>query len=225
MQQPTRDNEIDLLEIFEDLWKARWLICVFVVLGIVLGLVFLQVQKAKYKASVSYMYNFYSIKAINNCSVVYTPINTDCLPDIMDQELQKYFDNAWEIKSYKLKKTFISQSPSKDVMITQLEGFNKKLTQAVYEEAVTEVDFLTAVSNEGFLSTEIKSRKLLYAKRIVDMIDNGNYVLGFVNLKSNKIAPKTLLIFIFSTFLGLGSGCLVALVRSAIRNKKNEMVQ
>ena len=88
-------------------------------------------------------------------------------------------------------------------MITQLEGFNKKLTQAVYEEAVTEVDFLTAVSNEGFLSTEIKSRKLLYAKRIVDMIDNGNYVLGFVNLKSNKIAPKTLLIFIFSTFLGL----------------------
>ena len=89
MAKQNFDDEIDLIALFETFWQRKWVISVFVILAVLLGLVYSKVAIPKYKVSASYFFNAYPVSSIQLCAFIQLGKNDEnlCVEAALDKTI------------------------------------------------------------------------------------------------------------------------------------------
>ena len=66
--RPPYDDEIDLFELFETLWRGKWLISALVAISVLSGFVYSQLTPPKFQVSVFFADKLYSVSAQQICN-------------------------------------------------------------------------------------------------------------------------------------------------------------
>ena len=88
---PPHNDEIDIFELFQRIYRDKWLIIGFVVISLLSGFAYLQLTKPKFKVSVSYKVNLHAMSSYQMCGrYAYT-----CIKKTSNMILKENLDSAW----------------------------------------------------------------------------------------------------------------------------------
>lgn len=223
MTKLAKDDEIDLFEIFGSLWNAKWTISIFLVLAIFLGLVFMQFFQPRYIVSANYLYNFYSVRAENQCDkemASVKPGRLGCIEKKTNQKFKKLLAKGWKSNGDYSRLTLTTSEPLDiDQYLSELDEINKRFTSEINEEVTNEIDLLESELTKSMLNSDIVIAKLLNAKRKAYYVNQGQKILDVYNVKIVQSHPKFESVLGFSIIFGLFFGSVFVLIRKAVRER------
>ena len=212
---PPHNDEIDMFELFQTIYRGKWLIIGFVVISLLSGFVYLQLAKPKFTVSVTYLVKLHPMSSYQMCG----RFSYGCINKTSNILLKENLDNAWYFAKnsnlYLDTKAPLSVKAYEDLF----DKINQKITNRVYNEAINEI-LLKDELNEVLMSTEVVARNVLLAKRIIKAIDNGQKAITFGSVAIKKTWPKKLLILAISAGLGGLVGFVFVSINFAIRKRK-----
>jgi LPS O-antigen subunit length determinant protein (WzzB/FepE family) len=221
MNENYNNDEIDLFDLFESLWGGKRLIGCLVVISTLLGFGYTQLSQPVYRASATYSLNVYSVASQQVCG---GGDQMKCVSEVMEQVLSDYLVDSWEVSSKSVSLSTVNPlSPT--TYETQLKEYNQKTTAFVKAKALAELQVIENISNDSLLSTERVATNMLNAKRIIQSIDSGQSVISFGPVEIAKVAPRSSRILAISIVLGGMVGCVIVLLRNAIRNREISKAQ
>ena len=224
--RPPYDDEIDFFELFETLWRGKWLICAFVAISVLSGFVYSQLTPPKFEVSVSFVVKLYSVSAQQICDN-----NVGCIVDETNKQLMENLDSNWNLKDKDSKLVLIKGKYSKLVLSTEaplnvktyddvFDKLNQTITNQIYNEALDEVTLIKTELNDALMSTERVATNILNATRIIKAIDSGQKAISFGSVAIKKTSPKVPLTLALSILLGGMIGVVFVLVKNTIRKRK-----
>ena len=215
---PLTDHEINLSVLIENLWNGKRLIISSVVLASLVGFGFSQApQPQLYKVNISYETSKFVTNLICNedgkCKRL-------ILPAFMDWETTRKHDV-----------TSLSLSTSTPLDVTEYEAqfklANEILTDKMYNEAKTEVDFLNAEMPENLLNSEYGFEYKLNHKRLISSIDDGKSVLTLVSASVSDMPLESEVArnLAISAILGGLFSSFIVHIRSEFRKRKKQITK
>ncbi len=222
MNQMQYDDEIDLFELFEILWSGKWIISAFVVVVLLMGFGYTKVVKPKYKVSVRYELNLYSVRDQQFCAGDASVL--ECFDSTGEKRLKAFLGAGWSKEKKRAEFSFITQEPSNvDYYLDEFQGHNQAITNEMLNEANAELLLIQTEIDDALISTERVATNTLNAKRIINSINNGELAVSFSTPSITKSSPKVTLILVLSLVLGGMLGVAFILVRDAILKYKKRM--
>lgn len=210
----TQIDEFNLTELSIALWNGKFIIGIFILLGTLIGFCYSQVAHPKYTVSVKHNINIFSIRAHQICGK-----QLKCLETVTRKRFLFLLEGDWNRNL-----SFSTSSPKKlKEYETQLERAVTLLNNEIYSEANTEIDIIQTELTDPIMSTDNISQKLLYAKRIINFIDDRQSVISFGSVSIVKTSLKMLKILAISFIFGGMIGMLIALFFHNIKNKKKQI--
>lgn len=201
------NNEIDISELFVVLWSGKWLIVIFVLIGLLIGYTYSQSLVTKYNISIPYDFNIYSVVNRQNCAG-----NIGCLDSNAVKSIAYLRDQGWVIHP-----SVLSLSTTKPKSIDEYESIfrsvNEKITNSMLSEAKNEISVIKNDSNRYLQQTERSAVNFLNANRIVELIDNGNVAVRFGTPSISKEPLKTIQYTVSVAIVSALSAMLFLLIR------------
>ena len=210
----TQIDEFNLTELSIALWNGKFIIGIFILLGTLIGFCYSQVAQPKYAVSVKHNINIFSIRAHQICGK-----QLKCLETVTRKRFLFLLEGDWNRNL-----SFSTSSPKKlKEYETQLERAVTLLNNEIYSEANTEIDIIQTELTDPIMSTDNISQKLLYAKRIINFIDDRQSVISFGSVSIVKTSLKMLKILAISFIFGGMIGMLITLFFHNIKNNKKQI--
>jgi len=215
-----QDDEIDLFEVFETLWDGKWLIISFVLITILLGFLYTQTVQDKYKVSVPYAINIYSLANQPLCGN-----NIECLENKMISTILWSIGSDWTKEK---KKNIFIQTVFNPESIEHYQHIfsviQNDLNNIVLEQAKRNISIIKSNLLHALIGTESVAASLLDASRVVAEIEKNGINVVSIDTPSVSIMPrKTPLILCISALLGGGAAIFYLIIRSAIRKRKEPL--
>ena len=209
-------DEIDLFELFENLWRGKWLISAFVAISLLSGFVYSQLTPPKFEVSVSFVVRLYPVSVQQICDV-----DVKCIVGETNKQLMENLDSNWNLKGKVPKLALRTEAPL-DVKNydAEFDEINQTITNQIYNEALDEVTLIKTELNDALMSTERVATNILNATRIIKAIDGGQKAISFGSVTIKKISPRVPLILAMSIVLGGLIGVVFVLVNDSIRKRK-----
>ena len=214
--RPPYNDEIDLFELFEMVWRGKWLISAFVAISLLSGFVYSQLAQPKFEVSVSFAVKLYSVSAQQICDD-----NLGCIIGLTTTQSMQNIDSNWNLTDKNSKLALSTNAPlnvkTYDEMFNKL---NQTITNQIYNEALDELTVIKTELNEALMSTERVATNILNATRIIKAIDSGQKAISFGSVAIKKTSPKVPLTLALSIVLGGLIGVAFVLVNNTIRKRK-----
>ncbi len=213
--RPPYDDELDLFELFETLWRGKWLISAFVAISVMSGFVYSQLAQPKFEVSVSYAAKLYSISAQQICGQ-----NVGCIVGETSKQLMENLDSDWNL----IKKSNLVLSTEAPLNVKTYDDvfdkLNQTITNQIYNEALDEVTLIKTELNDALMSTERVATNIINATRIIKAIDSGQKAISFGSVAIKKKSQKVTLTLALSIVFGGLIGVIFVLVNNTIRKRK-----
>ena len=214
--RPPYDDEIDLFELFETLWRGKWLISAFVAISVMSGFVYSQLAQPKFKVSVSFAANLYSVSAQQICGR-----NVNCIVGETGKQLMVNLDSDWNLIKHNSNLVLSTEAPLNVKTYNDVfDKLNQTITNQIYNEALDEVTLIKTELNDALMSTERVATNILNATRIIKAIDSGQKAILFGSVAIKKTSLKVSLVLALSILLGGMIGVVFVLVKNTIRKRK-----
>ena len=208
--RPPYDDEVDLFELFETLWRGKWLISALVAISVLSGFVYLQLAQPKFEVSVSFAVKLYSVSAQQTCGG-----KVFCI------ELMEDLESNWNLTDKNSKLALSTEVPlSVKTYDDVFDKLSQTITNQIYNEALDEVTLIKTELNDALMSTERAATNILNARRIIKAIDSGQKAISFGFVAIKKTSPKVPLVLALSILLGGMIGVVFVLVNNSIRKRK-----
>jgi uncharacterized protein involved in exopolysaccharide biosynthesis len=205
--KPTYQNdEIDLFELIETLWKEKVLIILFTVVAAMGGTGYAFLATPKYSVSVNYTVN--SQMPANDAN------------DVANR-LFAQLPAGWGKEKKSNTAVLTTLAPES---VTQYANLFSQLERSISKEFLSEAE-----SNVGIIindlpetlqSTEAVALQMLQSKQTIRALSDGGESIAFSAPIISQTAPKKALILGLSVVLGGMVGVMFVLIRSAVRNRK-----
>ena len=206
----TTDDEIDLIELFEILWKGKLFILTVTILATIVGFAYAQFTKPvyvpKYKIAVPYDYTITSIGSSNATKLGFI------------------IDPNWVVTGAQFEQS--AQKPEARMSyLSALNNVNEILTGEVLAEAQAELAFMKTAMNEmvQLSSSETFMSNFLKVRRLIFKIESGVKVMRLGDVSINEIKPqpskdnlKIALVFV----LGLFASMAFVLIKNAFQQRR-----
>jgi hypothetical protein len=217
MKQSQGNDELDLFDILELLWAKKWIIICSVLLGVIIGFGYLKFEKTKYRTSIDYSFNLYSIRAFDYCgpAIRYDPL---CLEDETNKVLKDVIANSWISAKLSLVKNTNFQ-PDREKLFKSLKGINKQFTENLVKDASAYLSLVMAEPDLAIRSSDFVAINTLRAKRIIKYAENGGEAINFGNLKIKDIGGRAQIIVPITVILGVFFGCAIIFLQEAFYNR------
>ena len=213
--RPPYDDEIDFFELFETLWRGKWLISAFVAISVLSGFVYSQLTPPKFEVSVSFAVKLYSVSAQQICDD-----NVGCIVGETNKQLMENLDSDWNLKK-KSNLVLSTEAPLNVKTYNDVfDKLNQTITNQIYNEALDEVTLIKTALNDALMSTERVATNILNATRIIKAIDSGQKAISFGFVAIKKTSPKVPLVLALSILLGGMIGVVFVLVKNTVRKRK-----
>jgi len=206
----TTDDEIDLIELFEILWKSKLLILTLTILTTIVGFAYAQFTKPvyvpNYKITVPYVYTVTSIGSSNATKLGFI------------------IDPNWVVTDAQFEQT--DQKPEAPMAyLSALNNVNDILTGEVLAEAHSELAFMQTAMKEmvQLSSSETFMSHFLNVRRLIFNIENGTTVIRFGDVSINEIKPpssKDNLKIALAFVLGLFASMAWVLFKNALAQRR-----
>lgn len=208
--RPPYDDEVDLFELFETLWRGKWLISAFVAISVMSGFVYSQLAQPKFEVSVSFAVKLYSVSAQQTCGG-----KVFCI------ELMEDLESNWNLTDKNSKLALSTEVPlSVKTYDDVFDKLSQTITNQIYNEALDEVTLIKTELNDALMNTERAATNILNARRIIKAIDSGQKAISFGSVAIKKTSPKVPLVLALSILLGGMIGVVFVLVNNSIRKRK-----
>jgi len=208
--RPPYDDEVDLFELFETLWRGKWLISALVAISVLSGFVYLQLAQPKFEVSVSFAVKLYSVSAQQTCGG-----KVFCI------ELMEDLESNWNLTDKNSKLALSTEVPlSVKTYDDVFDKLSQTITNQIYNEALDEVTLIKTELNDALMNTERAATNILNARRIIKAIDSGQKAISFGSVAIKKTSPKVPLVLALSILLGGMIGVVFVLVNNSIRKRK-----
>jgi hypothetical protein len=210
------DDEIDLFELFETIWRGKWLISALVAISVLSGFVYSQLTPPKFEVSVSFEVNLYSVNAQQICGG-----NVGCIVGETSKQLMVNLDSDLNFKNKNSNLALSTEAPLNVKTYDDVfDRLNQTITNQIYNEALDEVTLIKTELNDALMSTERVATNILNATRIIKAIDSGKKAISFGSVAIKKASPKVPLILAMSIILGGMIGIVFVLINNSIRKRK-----
>ena len=214
--RPPYDDELDLVELFETIWRGKWLISAFVAISALSGFVYSQLAQPKFEVSVSFAAKLYSFSAQQICGQ-----NVGCIVGETSKQLMENLDSNWNLTDKNSKLVLSTEAPLNVKTYDDVfDKLNQTITNQIYNEALDEVTLIKTELNDALMSTERAATNILNARRIIKAIDSGQKAISFGSVAIKKTSPKVPLVLALSILLGGMIGIVLVLVNNSIRKRK-----
>jgi LPS O-antigen subunit length determinant protein (WzzB/FepE family) len=214
--RPPYDDEIDLFELFETIWRGKWLISTFVAISVLSGFVYSQLTPPKFEVSVSFEVKLYSVNAQQICGN-----NVGCIKAETSKPLIEDLDSDLNFTKKGSNLVLSTEAPLNVKTYNDVfDKLNQTITNQIYKEALDEVTLIKTELNDALMSTEQVAKNILNATRIIKAIDSGQKAISFGSVAIKKTSPKVPLILALSILLGGMIGVVFVLVNNTIRKRK-----
>lgn len=202
-----QNDEIDLFELIETLWKEKLWILLFTFLAAVAGFSYAFLATPKYSVSLDYSINA-ALPTGETGEVVTRVIGS--LP------------SGWVKANKQDRLTLETLVPeSDDTYQTKFRDISKSVSQDLLAQAQSDVEIILNELPTTLQSTEAVAVQMLNAKKTVRALIGGSDAIDFGTPGITQVAPKKSLIMSLSIVLGGMIGVMYVLIRSAVRNRRN----
>ena len=200
-----QDDEIDLFELIETLWKEKVWIVLFVFVSLTGSGGYAMIAKELYNVQTSLSFQTNAID---------------------QEELRSRVTNAmrpgWVKDNKSDSFTITTLTPEAvDAYSAELTEIARSITLAVKRAAIDEIEVIESELTPQLQGTEYVASRILNAKRLLrELADENSTVISFSQPMISLSAPKRVLIVALSIVLGGMVGVLFVLIRSAVRKRK-----
>ena len=200
------DDEIDLFEIVEILWKSKWVIIASVFLFLVIATAYLAYKPIVYLYTVPYSSGF----------------------NIESNRFQQHLSDSSLSFSLDAKKKVISLT-SDDSLLAEAISIETNLisdnmTQALQNDARYKLQLLSDDTPIAILGTETAAKDFISANTLLNKINNGEKTILFQPVVKSVKSPKTSLVLALSVIGGGMMGLLLVFMLRMIAAYKKRQV-
>ena len=200
------DDEIDLFEIVEILWKSKWIIIAAVFLSLVIATTYLAYKPIVYLYTVLYSSGF----------------------NIESNRFQQHLSDSSLSFSLDAKKKVISLA-SDDSLLAEAISIETNLisdnmTQALQNDARYKLQLLSDDTPIAILGTETAAKDFISANTLLNKINNGEKTILFQPVVKSVKSPKTSLVLALSVIGGGMMGLLLVFMLRMIAAYKKRQV-
>jgi hypothetical protein len=200
------DDEIDLFEIVEILWKSKWVIIASVFLSLVIATAYLAYKPIVYLYTVPYSSGF----------------------NIESNRFQQHLSDSSLSFSLDAKKKVISLT-SDDSLLAEAISIETNLisdnmTQALQNDARYKLQLLSDDTPIAILGTETAAKDFISANTLLNKINNGEKTILFQPVVKSVKSPKTSLVLALSVIGGGMMGLLLVFMLRMIAAYKKRQV-
>ena len=202
-----QNDEIDLFELIETLWKEKLWILMFTFLAAVAGFSYAFLATPKYSVSLDYSIN--------------AAMPTGEAGEVVNRVIGS-LPSGWVKANKQDRLTLETLVPeSDDTYQTKFRDISKSVSQDLLAQAQSDVEIILNELPTTLQSTEAVAVQMLNAKKTVRALIGGSYAIDFGTPGITQVAPKKPLIMALSIVLGGMIGVMFVLIRSAVRNRRN----
>jgi hypothetical protein len=200
------DDEIDLFEIVEILWKSKWIIIAAVFLSLVIATTYVAYKPIVYVYTVLYSSGF----------------------NIESNRFQQHLSDSSLSFSLDAKKKVISLA-SDDSLLAEAISIETNLisdnmTQALQNDARYKLQLLSDDTPIAILGTETAAKDFISANTLLNKINNGEKTILFQPVVKSVKSPKTSLVLALSVIGGGMMGLFfVFMLRMIAAYKKRQV--
>jgi LPS O-antigen subunit length determinant protein (WzzB/FepE family) len=200
------DDEIDLFEIVEILWKSKWIIIAAVFLSLVIATTYVAYKPIVYVYTVLYSSGF----------------------NIESNRFQQHLSDSSLSFSLDAKKKVISLT-SDDSLLAEAISIETNLisdnmTQALQNDARYKLQLLSDDTPIAILGTETAAKDFISANTLLNKINNGEKTILFQPVVKSVKSPKTSLVLALSVIGGGMMGLLLVFMLRMIAAYKKQQV-
>jgi len=213
------DDEIDLFEIVEILWKSKWIIIAAVFLSLVIATAYLAYKPIVYVYTVSYSSALNSVGDQSICS------SQKCLNDRLFSELKYHMSESFT-NSYKKSAIEITSTNGNitEQLQSEIKQAVKEMTTALGNDTQRELMLINADTPTQILGTETFAKNYVAAKRLNNNINDGKQSIVFQPVVKSEKSPKTFLVLALSVIGGGMMGLLLVFMLRMIAAYKKRQV-
>ena len=202
--KPTyQDDEIDLFELIETLWKEKVLIILFTIVAAVGGAGYGFLATPKFSVSVNYI------------------VNPKMPASDVANRLFAQLPAGWGKEKKSNAAVLTTLTPESVTQYANLfSGLERSISKELLSEAKSNVEIIINDLPETLQSTEAVAQQMLKSKQTIRALSDGGESISFSTPVISQTAPKKALIIALSVVLGGMVGVVFVLIRSAVRNRK-----
>jgi hypothetical protein len=220
---PPPQDEIDLFELVEQLWRGKFTILSTMVLALAFGAGVCLLKGSPpatgHTVSTTFMHAIYPIVAQQDCEG-----NKACLDGFANQSLSLLIDGNWLLSGNKL--SLVTDSPlSEEQYDAQLTALTNAATDEIFIRARSELILINESLNPALLGTERVATYSLNAARVMAYIESGTPAISFepvVISPPTQPKSKTPIIIAISQVLGCIFGSVIVLLRNALQSRREQ---
>jgi hypothetical protein len=200
------DDEIDLFEIVEILWKSKWVIIASVFLSLVIATAYLAYKPIVYLYTVPYSsgFNFESNRFQQHLS---------------DSSLSFSLDAKKKVISLTSDDSLLAEAISIETNL-----ISDNMTQALQNDARYKLQLLSDDAPIAILGTETAAKDFISANTLLNKINNGEKTILFQPVVKSVKSPKTSLVLALSVIGGGMMGLLLVFMLRMIAAYKKRQV-
>lgn len=200
------DDEIDLFEVVEILWKSKWIIIASVFLSLIIATAYLAYKPTVYLYSAPYT----------------TALSVD------DNRLKFHLSPSPISLTLDTKKSTISLTTNDPSLSQAIDEKTKNISNKTTQELASDANYtLQVISTETptqILSTETVANNYIAAKLLINKINNGEKAIEFQPVVKTIKSPKTSLVLALSVIGGGMAGLLLVFMLRMIAAYKKRQV-
>jgi hypothetical protein len=221
------DDDIDLFEVVEILWKSKWVIILSIFLSLIVAIANQASKPTVYLYSISYSTSLDSIGSSYICGIPdydNQDSHKTCLNNYLLAELKYHFNEPFT-HSFKNSKLEITSTNGniKDQLQRDITQAVKEMTEALENDTQQELSLINAETPTQIFSTETVANNYIYAKRLLNSINNGRKAIEFQPVVKSVKSSRTSLVLTLSVLGGGMMGLFIVFVlRVAAAYKKRE---
>ena len=222
MKKKILTAEIELFNIINLLWDAKWMISILMIISFSLSIFINLLKESQYKVSIPYSYEIIPSKSWRFCE---RSKNSEyCTSKKIIENFVKNFELNWKVENFNnfylisKSKNLLKKSEYNDIM----EKYNNNFTIEVLNNEIEEINFLQTIINENQIdisNNEVFAKRLLRSSRIVNFINNGAKIIDFRDVKIIRFKDNETTIHKISILLGGILGIIIAVTRKYFKKK------
>jgi len=217
------DDEIDLFEVVEILWKSKWIIIASVFLSLIIATAYLAYKPTVYLYSAPYT----TALSVDDNRLKYSAPYTTAL-SVDDNRLKFHLSPSPISLTLDTKKSTISLTTNDPSLSQAIDEKTKNISNKTTQELASDANYtLQVISTETptqILSTETVAKNYIAAKLLINKINNGEKAIEFQPVVKTIKSPKTSLVLALSVIGGGMAGLLLVFMLRMIAAYKKRQV-
>lgn len=218
MDRDINNDEINIIDFLEILWKGKLLIIFCAFIGALIGFGYLNFHQPNFRITVPY-----------SLGINYNPYEKFIITEkkSVNETFLQFVEGDWELEKRKdgknqyllTKKTF---SPLKlENYLDEFEKYNASFTNKIVEDAnlVLQIASQFSPTSQGY---EVVLEKIFEAEHTLASIESGRLgiIIGGIYIKEVSISGK--IILLISSILGLSLGAGYVFIQNLIKVREKE---